>query len=834
MICGSCGKAIPDDAGFCPFCGAAARSAGVEIPVAETPAAAENKKKKDRPEKKPLFKRKGATRPEVQTAFIDSNSRLTVGAAMFTAFFALDCVPYLIKAGTLAAAKKPLALVFVLLCDLIGTALAALVLFAASKVMTGQKRLPSAVFLFGLITALRFSQDILLGDLPAGTYLKTFVLIGAALAVGLLAAVLLLSPLKRLFSDYESVRQGGVLVALILIILALAAPSAMGAATVFLPFKLPVSFMSTFAGKLTADLLQAGLLTLAIKRLIKKQTPVTGKKALPSAVRLIAGAALAAAVFVGGLIGNAAYSVSRTVLGDVLSCTINGSVFTANGDMTLALKSYETAGEHIKAWSTLANGESYSVPSEYSGDAVLEYLSYLDDGADSLSLRLVNTFDPDETELWCPLMLVKYSEKDELTENEQEHRREVIGLCAAYDCFTYSYPTLNDITKNGEDIRGVLGDGNGFQKELRIAKAFSGVQRGELDAANAVNDILELAEEYPTDINLQYCAAVVGAENHWDNAGHYDKTAEAVMRFHSLWENERGGECDDEEYVRIKSGCADMLINVEKFDLAIPMLEQVTARMPSDKDAKQKLANCYLEKGDNEKNFTLISELYKDYPEDVTVIHSYFVGTLKKGMDKEAIGAASKLADIVKNDTSEGQIDGDTLLFNAATYLAMNDSSSYTDFQYKLYSTETSDEPVREIMKDEFLNDYVAAIFYDKDQRDYDKALEYVDKALEFQGNSARLWYLKGVILFDLKRFEESEKALLKADELMPDDMSTMYALANTYDAMGRYEEAYKLCKRVVNKYPNGADHDEDLYGVAPHARSMMGSLRQYVKEEDL
>ena len=60
-----------------------------------------------------------------------------------------------------------------------------------------------------------------------------------------------------------------------------------------------------------------------------------------------------------------------------------------------------------------------------------------------------------------------------------------------------------------------------------------------------------------------------------------------------------------------------------------------------------------------------------------------------------------------------------------------------------------------------------------------------------------------------------------------------MYALANTYDALGKYKESYQLCKRVVALYPAGANHGEDWYGIVPHAESLMSRLSQYVKESD-
>ena len=158
--------------------------------------------------------------------------------------------------------------------------------------------------------------------------------------------------------------------------------------------------------------------------------------------------------------------------------------------------------------------------------------------------------------------------------------------------------------------------------------------------------------------------------------------------------------------------------------------------------------------------------------------------------------------------------------------------SDYTaGFTHNVYSDDTEDPFVRQITENAFLNDYCAAVYYEKQKRDYDLALEHVNKALAVRKDSPRLWYLKGLILFNAEDFEASAQALLQADTLDPNDLSIMYALANTYDALGEYQKAYEYCERVVAKYPNGADHDEDVFGAAPHAALLKSRLESYVKE---
>ena len=70
-------------------------------------------------------------------------------------------------------------------------------------------------------------------------------------------------------------------------------------------------------------------------------------------------------------------------------------------------------------------------------------------------------------------------------------------------------------------------------------------------------------------------------------------------------------------------------------------------------------------------------------------------------------------------------------------------------------------------------------------------------------------------------------------DALDPNDLSIMYALANTYDGMEEYAKAYDYCERCIAKYPNGADHDEDVFGAMPHAAGLASRLEKYVKGDN-
>ncbi|MBR4199818.1 MAG: tetratricopeptide repeat protein, partial [Oscillospiraceae bacterium] len=305
------------------------------------------------------------------------------------------------------------------------------------------------------------------------------------------------------------------------------------------------------------------------------------------------------------------------------------------------------------------------------------------------------------------------------------------------------------------------------------------------------------------------------------------RTSEAVLRFLRCVENDPETFSDSETVTGLRNTAADMLINVNQYDKAADVLNKTLEKDAGNSSAKQMLARCYMELGEHEKSRELAKEVSDANPQDVTALWTLCVCALKKGENAEAIDAASRLADAVTG----GQTEGDSLLFNCVTELSLRDGSA--GYTHNLYTNDPEDENVLLIGKNEFLNDYCAAIYYCKMKRDYSLALEHVDRALKGHEQLSRLWYLKGLIHYSLEQFEESEKALLKADALDPNDLSIMYALVNTYDGMGDYKKAYDYCGRVVAKYPNGADHDEDVFGAMPHAGTMLERLRRLAEESE-
>lgn len=820
MLCTSCKKEIDDQAKFCPHCGAPVTAPPMQTdPPAET-APAPEPEKPPKPKKEKRQKKQKPSDPSVSAP--SEKPAANPGAALMTAFLLIELLPYLLRSVLMLVTKTVLPVPVSCLCGIAGFLAAGGILAFFSKRAGGRAPLSAAVLFTSLFAVGRTAVPFILAASESGKTLRAMIVYAAAAAVVLLLTVLLVIPLGTLFiSDAQKHR--GKFAAFLCVLLALAVPGILDTFVFLIPAEIIPSFMGTASVKMLTAVLEAGCFALGANAMRRRTTEKAAKspKKMPA---LIAGGCAAVGSAVLLFLGTGPQNVVKTAQNDIVYPLVQAELIMAGGDMTAAMNYYNLAGAHANAWASLAKGSSPDMPKDYCNDTMLRYLYFLGSTND-LPAYMVTELDPSEIRIFGPLALENYKQRESMSETETALRREILDLCIGSGVFVNNYPTLRMIEKNSDQLSALSQVESRYSKYLRIAEIFSGMQRADASVSSSIGKLLDIAEEYPEDLRIQAIAMTIGSENRWDGAGHYDRTSEAVLRFLRGAQEHPEMFQDDETIQQLRLSAAQMLINIKSYSKASDVLTQIMQQDPDNKNAGQMLARCYMELGDTKKSRELAKQISQKHPDDVAALWTLCICALNQGDTAEAISAASSLADAVKN----GHTEGDALLFNCVSELSMSDYTA--GFTHNVYSDDTEDPFVRQITENAFLNDYCAAVYYEKQKRDYDLALEHVNKALAVRKDSPRLWYLKGLILFNAEDFEASAQALLQADTLDPNDLSIMYALANTYDALGEYQKAYEYCERVVAKYPNGADHDEDVFGAAPHAAYLKSRLESYVKE---
>ena len=854
MNCPSCGRENPDGAKFCRYCGAS-MSAAPQTPPQSTYVNAAPQTQQEtfvnaspqsqqgtyvnaapqqapKKEKKKLFKKKEkpAAAQSASESRAPSQEKITVDKALLITFLLLELVPYILRSLVMAATKTVMPVPVYMICGILGWCAAGGALIVMSRLITGISRLPYVLSFLGLIAVSRLSEAILLPHTNTAFVSETAVFYIAMLVIQLLADILMLAPLGRIFSVKGEVKQGGKLTAFLFVVIAMNLDTVMNILWTFTLAGVGASFVGACAYRAVGAFLEALFFSFAVMRLLKKQLAkgVSEK----TGGRLIFGAVTAACAFALAVYAAIPTGIMTIAAKDMQVYLTQGLLFLGTGDMVEADRAYRQASEHFSAWKAVASGGGYSVPAEFTDDEVLLYMSKLGESTDTIRKFLAVNYDESTADMYLPLMLSRYKAADDLSEDELAHRKECLSLCVANEIFTADYPTTEDIEKKSGDILAMIGSDpdKQYAHYKTLANVLAGFETTETSFSSGISELIELAGENPDDLSIQYMTATLGSANVWDGAGHLDGTSECIMRFRSIWFKEYGEDADSEQIEAIELMCANMLMNIKKYDAAEKQIQDALAGSPDSYELKQCLVNCYLELDKTDKCYELAKEMYAEKPDDVMTLWLYSVGALKNGSNEEAIKIAGELADVVENDEGEPELDGDALLFTCATYFALDDSERYTDYQYRIYDGEdTEPKLLEQFKKNDFFYNYVNAIYWTKQKYEPEKALPYAQKALSYQEKCGRLWYLNGMVHYSMKNYEEAAKAYEEANRLVPNDASTLFALASSYDALGRYEEALELCEEIDELYPNGIEHFIDLYGVSAHYGALYNALKNRV-----
>lgn len=135
-------------------------------------------------------------------------------------------------------------------------------------------------------------------------------------------------------------------------------------------------------------------------------------------------------------------------------------------------------------------------------------------------------------------------------------------------------------------------------------------------------------------------------------------------------------------------------------------------------------------------------------------------------------------------------------------------------FDYKTRNAESADISME-----------IAKVFYEL--KDYNKALEEIDEAIEIQNDNWKLYSLRGVVTDKLNYPSEAEASYARALELSPDNPTILNNLAVSKMNNGSYNEA----EYFVTKAMNDKKADIQVYRTYAKVLAMKGDL---TKAEDL
>lgn len=94
---------------------------------------------------------------------------------------------------------------------------------------------------------------------------------------------------------------------------------------------------------------------------------------------------------------------------------------------------------------------------------------------------------------------------------------------------------------------------------------------------------------------------------------------------------------------------------------------------------------------------------------------------------------------------------------------------------------------------------------------DYEKALDYFEKALDLCPNDISLLNNIGFTYGEMKKYDKAIETYEKSLKIKPSHANTWNGLALSYKKLGKYEDAIRACKKAIELDPNDKDFQNNF-----------------------
>lgn len=446
------------------------------------------------------------------------------------------------------------------------------------------------------------------------------------------------------------------------------------------------------------------------------------------------------------------------------------------------------------------------------------YYTYVDDVAMAESMLI----DAQTDTRLCHDILAYYA-TSEVARNEAEEElvEDCIWICLLEGDFIKSSVKLDEASlrkKPVNDIKEKYEDTLAYNDLMTLL--LKGRANGVIDE-NTAYGLLDMAEAHPEDSAYQLMAVLGGSQYLYDGAKHYDRVVACAER---LDEQMSAKNTDTEKLIEQKLYLAKMVMECDDYDAALKFLMDV--RLEKNTEVEDSILICYSEAKRDGDVLAYVEEL-RAAGQDRAYI-DYFAGLacLRMGNVSEALENGAHLAEKVQSDEAMRE-ENNALLFSLAEYMCISDRfDNYIDYYYRI--TDYTPEQLEFLKTVPLLENYLIALHSIHNSRNYDAALESIEKVEEICPGLSMTWFLKGTTYFDLRDYDNAIECFKKCISIDENNTTAIYSLAVLYDVKGEYDLSMQLCEQIMNVMPT-VNHEKDWYGVSYHTRALYAKIQEYV-----
>ncbi len=212
---------------------------------------------------------------------------------------------------------------------------------------------------------------------------------------------------------------------------------------------------------------------------------------------------------------------------------------------------------------------------------------------------------------------------------------------------------------------------------------------------------------------------------------------------------------------------------------AAETLEKLLEKDPNNAEALSILTSIYLEQNKLEKAIKVLERLAKKNPENPVIYLELARVYRKKGDFDQARKYYSKALKLEPDNLK--------ILLEYGDFLEK--IGAFKEAQ-KIYEEALAQNPEQFHLYEALLKLYV-------NSNEFEKALELINKLEELVGERPQLLFRKALLLMDLNREKEAEKALEKVLEKKPDFYAALFYLGIAKEKQGLKEEALKIYQKI-------------------------------------